>query len=266
MNRTGLHSLASLAVTAALATGCGGSDKNQQAQQPQPYAGAYPAQPGQPGYGQPGQPGYGQPGQPGYGQPGQPGYGPQPGAQPGQPGQPGMGPQPGQPGQPGAQPGQPGAGGLPFPIPGLGGGGGGGGASGGSAQPLDPSLAAVATGPLTMLATSQAPGMQKDGPTVAGNFQAGQTLEGSFSFQPGKCYTLVAQGVGVTQLDLEMQYVTPVPGLAPTISKSSTKGAQATIGAGNNCLKPISPFPAQAKFIVKATAGAGIAAAQLYSK
>jgi hypothetical protein len=265
VNRTGLHSLAALAMTAALATGCGGSDKNQQAQQPQPYAGGYQTQPGQPGYGQPGaQPGYGQPGaQPGYGQPGaQPGYG-QPGAQPGY-GQPGA--QPGaQPGQPGAQPGaQPG--GLPFPIPGMGGGTAPAGASGGSAQPLDPNLAAVATTPLTLLAGSQAPGMQKDGPTVAGNFQTGQTLEGAFTFQPGKCYTLVAQGVGITQLDLEMQYVTPLPGLAPTISKSSTRGAQASIGAGNNCLKPISPFPAQAKFIIKATSGAGMAAAQLYSK
>lgn len=158
-------------------------------------------------------------------------------------------------------------GGLPFPIPGMGGApAAGGGAAGGSAQPLDPNLAVVATTPLGMLANSQAPGMAKDGPTVAGNFQTGQTLEGSFTFQPGKCYTLVAQGVGITQLDLEMQYVTPVPGLSPTISKSSSKGPQATIGAGNNCLKPMSPFPAQAKFIVKASAGAGMAAAQLYSK
>ena len=108
--------------------------------------------------------------------------------------------------------------------------------------------------------------MAKDGPIVAGNFQAGQTLEGSFTFQPGKCYTLVAQGAGTTPVGLEMQYVTPIPGLAPSIGKSSQSGAQASIGGKANCLRPISPFPAQAKFIVTAKAGAGVIAAQLFSK
>ncbi|HEY8078289.1 MAG TPA: hypothetical protein VIF62_29375, partial [Labilithrix sp.] len=70
----------------------------------------------------------------------------------------------------------------------------------------------------------------------------------------------------VTQVDLEMQYTTPVPGLSPSVGKSSTRGAQANIGAGSGCLKPLSPFPAQAKYIVRATAGAGVIAAQLYSK
>jgi hypothetical protein len=239
------------------------------AQQPQPYAGGYTAQPGQPG-GYPAQPG-GYPAQPG-GYPAQPGAAPQPGGypQPGAP-QPGGYPQPGAP-QPGApQPGQPApAGSSPFPglpgIPGLGAPPGGGGASGGTAQALDPNFAALAAGPLGMFAGTEAPGMQKDGPMVAGNFQTGQTLEGSFTFQPGKCYTLVAQGAGVTNLGLEIQYVTPLPGLAPSIGKSSQTGAQASIGGKANCLRPISPFPAQAKFIVTARAGAGVAAAQLFSK
>jgi hypothetical protein len=131
---------------------------------------------------------------------------------------------------------------------------------------MDPNFAALAAGPLSLFANTEAPGMQKDGPMVAGNFQTGQTLEGSFTFQPGKCYTLVAQGAGITSLGLEMQYVTPVPGLAPSIGKSSQNGAQASIGGKANCLRPISPFPAQAKFIVTAKAGAGMAAAQLFSK
>jgi hypothetical protein len=139
-------------------------------------------------------------------------------------------------------------------------------ATGGTAQPADPAIATMAVPGLAGYAAQQAPGMAKDGNAVAGGFQTGQTLEGSFMFQPGKCYTLVAQGVGITQLDLEMQYVTPIPGLAPMAGKSSTRGSQAVIGGGNNCLRPISPFPAQAKFIVKATSGAGVAVAQLYSK
>ncbi len=253
--RTGYSVSLALVVLAAMSSaGC--SKDPPPATQPQPYAGGY--QPGaQPGA---------YPTQPGA-QPGA--YPQQPGAYPQQPGaQPGAYPQqPGAPAQPGAQPGaqpspQPGAfPGIPgFPAPAPAGGG------GGTAQALDPNLAALATGPLGLFAGSEAPGMAKDGPVVAGNFQAGQTLEGQFSFQPGKCYTLVAQGAGVTSVGLEMQYVLPVPGLAPSIGKSAQNGAQVSIGGKANCLRPISPFPANAKFIVTAKAGAGVIAAQLFSK
>ena len=263
MIRTGYSVSLALVVLAAMSSaGC--SKDPPPATQPQPYAGGY--QPGaQPG-GYPQQPGA-QPGaypqQPGA-YPQQPGaYPQQPGAYPQQPGaQPGAPPgaPPGQPGaQPSAQPGAfPGIPGFPAPAPAGGG--------GGTAQALDPNLAALATGPLGLFAGSEAPGMAKDGPVVAGNFQAGQTLEGQFSFQPGKCYTLVAQGAGVSSVGLEMQYVTPVPGLAPSIGRSAQNGAQASIGGKANCLRPISPFPANAKFIVTAKAGAGVIAAQLFSK
>ena len=264
MTRTGLPFFA-VVLVASLGTGACSKDPPP-AQQPQPYAGGYTGQPGQPGA-YPQQPGA-YPQQPGA-QPGA--YPQQPGAQPGAyPQQPGAYPQqPGaQPGaypqQPGAQPGPPAS---PFPgLPGLGGAPAGGGAGGGSAQAMDPNFAALAAGPLSLFANTEAPGMQKDGAMVAGNFQTGQTLEGTFTFQPGKCYTLVAQGVGITNLGLEIQYVTPVPGLAPSIGKSSQAGAQASIGGKTNCLRPISPFPAQAKFIVTAKAGVGMAAAQLFSK
>jgi hypothetical protein len=255
--------LSSFAALALAMTACGG-DKQEQppAQNPQPYAGGY-QQPGAYPQQQPGAYPQQQPGAYPQQQPGaypqqQPGGYPQqqPGAQPGtQPGQPGQAGQPGQ--QPGGFPGIPG-----FP----GGQTGGQTTSGGTAQPLDPNLAALATGPLAIYAGTEAPGMNKEGGIVAGNFQAGQTLESGFTFQPGKCYTLVAQGAGPTQIELEMQYVTPIPGLAPSIGKSSQKGSQASIGGKNNCLRPLSPMAAQAKFIVRATAGAGVIAAQLYSK
>ena len=255
MTRTGL-SFSAVVLVASLGTAACSKDPVP-AQQPQPYAGGYQTQPGQPG-----QPGA-YPQQPGA-------YPQQPGAYPQQPGtvpqQPGTVPQ--QPGTVPQQPGQPApAGSTPFPgIPGLGGGTAPSGAGGGTAQAMDPNFAALAAGPLSLFANTEAPGMQKDGAMVAGNFQAGQTLEGTFTFQPGKCYTLVAQGAGITSIGLEMQYVTPLPGLAPSIGKSSQAGSQASIGGKANCLRPISPFPAQAKFIVTARTGAGMAAAQLFSK
>ncbi len=227
MNRTGLLSL--LAVSTAMTVLAGCSKDPPPPQQPQAYQGQYPQQPGA--------------------------YPQQPGAYP----QPAPGPQPGQ--QPGQQPAQPG--GLQIPgMPGQAPAG----PAGGSAQAIDPNLAQLAVAPLTMFANTEAPGMAKEGPTLAGNFQEGQTLEGSFTFQPGKCYTVLAVGAGIQEVDIEMQYVTPIPGLAPSIGKDSQKGTQASIGGKGNCLKPLSPFPANAKYIVKATKGAGVAAAQLYVK
>ena len=256
MTRTTRNHLSFSLVVLVAAFGSACSKDPVPPQQPQPYAGGYPA--GQPGAYQPGAP-------PPAGYPQQPGAAPQ---QPGAfPQQPGAAPQPGQPapGQPGAPapaasspfPGIPG---FPAPAPA------GGGAATGSAQALDPNLAALAVAPLGLFANTEAPGMAKDGPVIAGNFQAGQTLESAFTFQPGKCYTLVATGAGVTSVGLEMQYVTPLPGLAPSIGKNAQTGSQVSIGGKANCMRPISPFPAQAKYIVTAKAGAGVIAAQLFSK
>lgn len=245
MNRIGLLSL--LAVSTAMTVIAGCSKDQPPAQQPQAYQGQYPQQPGAyPQQGYPQQPGA-YPQQPGAYPQQQPGY-PQPA--PAQPGQ-----------QPTAQP----SGGLQFPgLPGQAPASGG--ASGGTAQQIDANLAQLAVAPLTIFANTEAPGMAKEGATVAGNFQEGQTLESQFTFQPGKCYTVVAVGAGVQELDLEMQYVTPIPGLSPSIGKDSQSGAQASIGGKGNCLKPLSPIPTNAKFIVRATKGAGVAAAQLYVK
>lgn len=252
MNRTGLLSLLAVSSAVAILSGC--SKDPQPAQQPQPYQGQYQA--GQPQGNwqqQPGQPQGNWQQQPG--QPQQGGWQQQPGPQPGQPTNPQQ-PQP----TPSASGGLPQIPGFPT-TPSSGGGG-----ATGTAQVIDPNLAALATAPLAVFANSEAPGMAKEGPTVAGNFQAGQTLESTFSFQPGKCYTVLAVGAGITEIDIEMQYVTPIPGLNPQIGKDSQKGSQASIGGKGNCLKPLSPFPTNAKFIVRATSGAGVAAAQLYVK
>lgn len=235
---------ATIALTSLALTACGKDEPP-----PQTPPGTYGAQPGQPGY--TGQPGYaGQPGQPGYTQPGAP----QPGA-----------PQPGYP-QPGAQPtaqptAQPGIPGFPGTAPAAGG------AAGGTATQIDPNLAGLAAGPMMLYANGEAPGMAKEGNLAAGNFQPGQTLEGNFTIQPGKCYTLVAAGAGVSSIDLEMFLVTPIPGMQGSFAKNTNKAAQTSIGGKANCVKlALSPVPVQAKWVATAKAGAGIIAVQLYSK
>ena len=212
-----------------------------------------PNQFGQQGqYGQPGQQGqYGQPGQ--QGQYGQPGYG-QPGGQYGQPGgqygQPGYGqPPPGQYGQPGY--GQPGA---PPGAP-----------QGGPAQP-NPAAAMAAGAVLMPLAASEAPGAQPEGAPFGGTFQPGQTLEQPINIQPGKCYTIIAAGMG-PQVEVQLT-AQPAPMFPPTVvAQSHAPGPTAVIGGkGAGCWKNPLPIGGPGKIVLRAVSGAGMAAAQVFVK
>ncbi|WP_437314811.1 hypothetical protein [Sorangium sp. So ce385] len=270
--------LPAMVLTAALAAGC----QQREASPPPSYANQPP--PGyyqQPGYQQPGyqQPGYQQPGyqQPGYQQPGyqQPGYQqPQPGYQQPAPTQPApTQPAPTQPApttstQPGGFP-------WPFPFPGQTGGqqtGGqqpapsGSGSSSGSASPVDPNFASAATIPLNNLAATEAPGMTKEGGPIAGQFSAGQTLEQQIQLMPGKCYTILGVGAGITELDISLVALTPIPMGSSVLAQDNLTGANAALGGRGNCYRWSLPVGINAKYIVKATAGSGVAAAQLYVK
>ncbi len=141
----------------------------------------------------------------------------------------------------------------------------------GTAQVVDPNLAAAASTALATLGATEAPGAAKEGNTIAGNFQQGQTLEQTFTMAPGKCYTIVANSMGVTQLDITAALVTPIPGMNAQFGEAKGKpgiaGSQAVLGSKANCLKlALSPIPVQAKFTITATKGAGLAAAQLFVK
>lgn len=285
--------LASAVLAAASFVSACGSDPSTAQTQPN-YA-------GQPGYGQQPPPGYGQQPPPGYGQPG---YGQQPAPGYGQPapgyGQPAPGygqPAPGY-GQPAPGYGQPAPyypppasttggttpppagtttapapGGFPwpFPFPTAGGGttpppAGGSGTSGSSASPMDPTLASAATIPLNAYSKTEAAGMQPEGPTVAAQFSEGQTLEQAVQLLPGKCYTVLAVGAGIQEMDISLHAVTPLPNVAGPLAQDQGGGASASLGGRGNCYKWSWPVGINAKFILRATRGSGIAAGQLYVK
>lgn len=258
--------LPALVLTVALAAGC----QQREASTPPSYANQPP-----PGYYQ--QPGYQQPGyqQPGYQQPGyqQPGY-QQPGYQQPAPTQPApTQPAPTQPAPTTTQPAptaQPGGFPWPFPIPGQQTGGQqpapSGGSSSGSASAIDPNLASAATIPLNNLAATEAPGMTKEGGPIAGQFSAGQTLEQQIQLMPGKCYTIVGVGAGITELDISLVALTPIPMGSSVLAQDNSSGSNAVLGGRGNCYRWSLPVGINAKFIVKATAGSGVAAAQLYVK
>lgn len=221
--------------------GCGGSEP--QATDPNQYANGA-GQYGQPGTGQYGQPGAGQYGQPATGQYGQPATGQY------------QQPTTGQYQQPAPAATTPAAGGLPG-MPGQAA------SSTGAATPLP--MAAMLTPGLQAIAASDAQGMTADGQSFAGQFQEGQTLEQAINIQAGKCYTIVAMGAGIQQLDIQLvAQQAPLP--AVVLAQSNTTGAQASLGGKGQCFRNPLPIGGPGKVIVKATKGAGMAAAQVFVK
>jgi hypothetical protein len=157
-----------------------------------------------------------------------------------------------QPGQP--APAQPAPAGTPAPQ----------GSAGGAATPI--AAAAMATPLLLPLQQQEAPGMQAEGQAFAGQFQEGQTLEQPLTLQPGKCYTVVAIGAGIQELDA-MIAAQPLPQLPATpLAQDNASGAQATVGGKGSCFRNAAPLAVPAKVIIKATRGAGSAVAQVYVK
>ena len=152
---------------------------------------------------------------------------------------------------------------------GAAGGGGGGGVSAAAAvswpRGPPPAAAAVAQPILTGLAQNEVAGMQPDGPSFAGQFQQGQTLEQAFQIQPGKCYSVIGVGVGITELDV--QIVLHQPPLPPYVAaQDQGTGPQAVLGGKGQCFKNPLPVGGPAKVVMTATGGAGIGMAQVYSK
>jgi hypothetical protein len=143
------------------------------------------------------------------------------------------------------------------------------------AQQIDPNVAMVAQTALATFANGQLqPGMVREGNTLAGNFTPGQMLPMAFTIVPGKCYSIVAAGVGPgMDLEITAQASGPIaiPGFNPQFGqakgKPSPTGSSAVLGEKANCIKlALSPVPIQATYIVRVTKGSGMVAAQLFSK
>jgi len=220
--------------TSVLAAGCGGKDPPPQ--NPQGFygqQGQYGAPPGDPNaqYQQP-PPGQPYPGQPYPGQPA-PGAPPPPGA-----------PAPGVP-TPASSP-------PPAAAPGA----------------ADAATAAAVRLALQPRAATEAKGMKEDGAAIGGMLQEGGELTQEFMLMPGKCYTILGQGLPpIAELDMQLAGKPLVAGLPPAVlAADSTTGPSANIGAGKNCYKNPLPVAGPVILTVKATKGSGPAGAQVYSK
>jgi hypothetical protein len=112
------------------------------------------------------------------------------------------------------------------------------------------------------------PGAKPVGEMLVGNFGTGQTLETQILLQPNKCYTVVATALPpVTEVNVQLSLVTPLPGMAPVLAVDQDSGATAVLGKKATCYRwMFGTIPATAKFVVQVTGGTGLVAAQAYEK
>jgi hypothetical protein len=143
-----------------------------------------------------------------------------------------------------------------------------GGAHTGSAQVIDPGAASMVQPIINELAKQfVVAGSKAIGAPLVGNFQTGQTLEGQVQLQPQKCYTVVATALPpVTELNVQLIAVTPLPNLTPVLAADSDTGPTAVIGKKPNCYKWPFPLPAPVKVVAQVVGGSGLAAVQVYEK
>lgn len=136
----------------------------------------------------------------------------------------------------------------------------------GNATPILPAAAAAVAPILNQMGQAEAPGASPEGMPFAGQFGAGQVLEQPITILPNKCYTVVGASIGITQLDIAL-VVQPPALQAIQVQQSQPAGANAVLGGkAQGCWRNPTPLTGQGKVIMRATAGQGLAAAQVFSK
>lgn len=151
-------------------------------------------------------------------------------------------------------------------APAQGGAAGSGGVAG--TQKLDPSAALAIKPVLDQLAKSETQaGAIPVGETLVGNFATGGSLDVPLQLNPNKCYTVVAVGLPpVTDVNIEITLVTPLPGMTPVLAVDQEAGPQAVLGKKAGCYRWAFGMSAPAKLVVKVPGGSGLVAAQAYEK
>jgi hypothetical protein len=145
----------------------------------------------------------------------------------------------------------------------------GGAAPGPLPQRLDPAAAAAVTPALLELGKKEVQaGAKPVGEALVGSFGQGHALEIPIQLQPNKCYSVVAMGLPpVTEVAVELQLTTIIPGMAPVLAVDQDTGPTAVLGRKATCYKwMFGVLPAPAKVVVKVTGGSGLVAAQAYEK
>lgn len=127
-----------------------------------------------------------------------------------------------------------------------------------TAKPLSATDMAGLKVALTALAAKEAPNTKVD-QDGGGSFARGDIVSLPVMLQPGQCLVVLAVGKGVSELELELYAVLPIPNGPPPmlLAKDTLTGPIAAIGAGGNCFKTPLPMALPVQLVLRASAGSG---------
>lgn len=116
---------------------------------------------------------------------------------------------------------------------------------------------------LRAAAAQYAPGMSPEGQVAKANMTEGQHVGFVTNMDPSRCYTIIAYGAGVQDMDVNL--------LAPPLynflaAQDGMAGPTAVIGASPKPMCPMIPMSVPWKIDLFAKRGGGSVAAQVYSK
>ena len=134
---------------------------------------------------------------------------------------------------------------------------------------FDPAVQQIVRAQMAPLAQKHARGMRAEGDIIGGSLQEGQIVEQTIMLNPGKCYTVIAQGLPMVQeVSITLSATAPIPGspALPIAGSTGTPGTLAVLGDSPNCFKYLVPIPAMGKVTVKVVRGSGAVGAQVYVK
>jgi hypothetical protein len=106
--------------------------------------------------------------------------------------------------------------------------------------------------------------MKPDGQLLSAKLAAGGHAEGSFTLQPGSCYTVVGFG-GFGVFEYQINLLTAPPA-ATQVMAQSTVGVDPVVGAGDQCIRNPTPAPMTVKIDMSLIRGQGLVGAQVYKK
>jgi hypothetical protein len=120
---------------------------------------------------------------------------------------------------------------------------------------------------LSQLAARAAPGAKPFAQPMVANLQGTDPVDASFELDFGKCYTVVAAGQtpSVDDVDLEM-FAIGANGKSVLIASDGTRAPETAIRSAPDCFQPTRGADLRVRIVMRVAAGAGIAAAQIYSK
>jgi hypothetical protein len=114
-------------------------------------------------------------------------------------------------------------------------------------------------------AATRAKGMRPEGQLMSARLVVDGHSEGSFTMQPGSCYTIIGFG-GPGTFEYQLNLVTAPPVPPQVLAQSATGSVVPVVGPNDQCVRDPYPLPLVVKIDLHLLRGQGMVGAQVYEK